>query len=680
MIMATRSAARCAAAALGAWLVAPGVCAAGETRPPAADRVLLHARIYTADAAHHVAGALALNDGRIAYVGDEAGARAYIGPHTKVRDLHGRLVLPGLIDSHIHPIDTLKTRGCDLASHPVSLAELARFVRACIRRQHTPPGQWVSVRQWSYGFGNAPDAAHPTLRAALDAASTRHPIHLLGDDGHHGAFNSVALAGARNPAGAVVGLSRATLATDFARFAGMAGTDATGEPDGAVNETLQSALDGPDAYAAEREDFAEVMTHPGQVMHQLNAAGITGMLDAALTAARLPFYETLRARDALTVRTTIAQFWEPERFRDERGQIDIAAMVGRATQERDRLRGDPLLRADVVKLFADGGIDGNPYADPPTLPNGAMLAPYLQPRFHVDGQGHPVLDGYVDPDSPACREARAHPEALATPASVAAFRQRNGFQPAQCRISRGELYQPAEELTALVRAFHRAGFALHIHVIGDRAARTAIDAIEAARADGGEDLGRDALAHLEIADPVDVARLGHDHLYVAFTYSWAYVDPEYDITTIPFLSRVTGTDVAALHAPGSYYEANAYPTRGVRDAGGIVLGCSDAPVASRDPRPFVNIARAVSRHAPGQRALNPAQALTLEEAIDSYTIDGARFLGFGAQAGSLEVGKSADFIVLDRDILALGARGDIDPIEGTRVLETWFRGRVVARR
>jgi len=228
-----------------------------------------------------------------------------------------------------------------------------------------------------------------------------------------------------------------------------------------------------------------------------------------------------------------------------------------------------------------------------------------------------------------------------------------------------------------VKRFHQEGFAMHIHVIGDRATRTAIDAIEAARAAGGPDLGRDGLAHLQLAHPDDVARIGRDHLYVAFTYAWAYTDPEYDLMVTPFLERVTGTSVSELDAPGSYFFSNGYPVRAVRDAGGIVVGGSDAPVDTRDPRPFVNMAKAVSRRRNGLPPLNAGQSISIRDAIDSYTVSGARFLGWGQESGSLERGKSADFVVLDRDILALADEGQVDGIEDTRVLETWFLGKPV---
>ena len=218
-----------------------------------------------------------------------------------------------------------------------------------------------------------------------------------------------------------------------------------------------------------------------------------------------------------------------------------------------------------------------------------------------------------------------------------------------------------------------------MHVIGDRAARTAIDAIEAARAAGGPDLGRDGLAHLELVSPEDVARIGRDRIYIAFTYSWSTVEPEYDLSVIPFIDHVNGNGAAALHPANGYYEKNAYPVRSVRDAGGLIVGGSDAAVATRDPRPFVNIARAVTRRLPGKPALYASESIPIRDAIDSYTIAGARFLGWEKEMGSLELGKSADFVIVDRNILELADHGDPETIEKTQVVETYFMGRRVYR-
>jgi predicted amidohydrolase YtcJ len=87
--------------------------------------------------------------------------------------------------------------------------------------------------------------------------------------------------------------------------------------------------------------------------------------------------------------------------------------------------------------------------------------------------------------------------------------------------------------------------------------------------------------------------------------------------------------------------------------------------------------RAVTRRVFGQPALNPSQAISMRDVIDAYTISGARFLGREQEAGSIEVGKSGDFIVLSQDILQLADAGHADDIRNTDVLETWFMGKEV---
>ncbi len=254
----------------------------------------------------------------------------------------------------------------------------------------------------------------------------------------------------------------------------------------------------------------------------------------------------------------------------------------------------------------------------------------------------------------------------------------HGFHPAQCRISSGTLEHPQDQLLEFARQFHRAGFTLHIHAIGDKAVRVAIDAIEAARRSDGVSTQPDAIAHLQVIAPSDIARIGRDRIYTAFTFAWANALKDYDLTVLPFIDRVSGNSDAAFYTARNYTWRQSYPAQSVLRAGGILVGGSDAPVETRDPRPFYNIQYAVTRQHPGLPRFNPAEALTIWQALDAYTINGARGLGLGGQIGSLEVGKEADFIVLDRDVLALAAdtKGR-QTIRDTRVLETWFTGRKV---
>ena len=654
--------------ALVALLLTAGIGSAGAVP---ADLVLTDARIYTADTHRSIAQALAVRDGRIVYVGSAAGAKDFIGPTTRVEAVGGRLVLPGLIDSHIHALGIVDLDVCNLRSEAKSLRALAEFVRGCIERYHVPAGEWVSVRQWNYSNGNEPDAEHPTLRAALDRASTSHPIQLLGNDGHHGAFNSAALARATNAAGKAIGYSKATLAGELQEYRKLVGVDVGGEPNGTVNEDARRRMGTPSLFAA---TVAELMKAPGRVTERLNSVGITGFLDASVRPEALPFYDALEKSGKLTARAELALFYDPDEIRTAASQPDWDRMVATATAVRTHFANDPLLHADFVKLFADGVLEGNPYAVPPTLPEVASIRPYLQPIFGRGRNGQLSVTGYVDTAAPLCVEVRAHPERYDSAAAATAFLKEHGYHPGQCQISTGQLQHERGVLLEFVRRFHLAGFGVHIHAIGDLAIRTAVDAIEAARAADGVTTTHDGLAHLQLVHPDDVARIGRDHLYLAFTYAWAYTDREYDLSVVPFFDRVHGGSSAALHPAGGYYEQNAYPVRALRDAGAILVAGSDAPVDTSDPRPFVNMAMAVTRRLPGQPALNAKQSVPIRDVIDAYTISGARHLHFDRDAGSLEPGKSADFIILDRDIVALADGGRPGDVAKTTVLATYFKG------
>ncbi len=638
-----------------------------------ADTVLTDARIYTA-AGGTLAEALAVRQGKLVYVGTAAGAQAFVGPRTKIVKAGGRLVVPGLVDSHIHPLDIVDLDVCDLASKAYSLKDLSAFVGACARRYHTAPGKWLRVHQWNPTAGNQPDADFPTLRVALDRAAPHAMVELLGNDGHHAVFNSAALATARAANGQVVGYSKATLAGEFAAWRKLVGTDPGGEPDGEVNEDARYAIDPNSMLYNELEAVAKV---PEKIPERLNSVGITAILDAMASPVGLPVYDKLLKSPHMTVRVNLAQFYDPSHTRTADGRVDYDGMVASAKAVRAKYASNPKLHADFIKLFADGVVEANPFSTPPTLGNAAMLQPFLQPIFTTDAGGHASVSGYVDTGSVICIEARAHPEKYQAATDIAAFTKSNGYHPGQCQISSGQLQHERDIELEYVKRMHLAGFNIHIHAIGDRALRTALEAIEAARAAERNGATHDGLAHVQLAHPADIARIGKDHLFVAFTYSWANVDLDYDMTVIPFLQKMTGNSLAARHIPGSYYEANTYPVRAVKEAGATLVAGSDAPVNTRDPQPFVNMAGAVTRRTPGEPVLNAAQTVPVRDVLDAYTINGARMLGRDAEIGSLEVGKSADFVLLDRDILALGDAGKGDDIAGTKVIETWFEGKRV---
>ena len=185
------------------------------------------------------------------------------------------------------------------------------------------------------------------------------------------------------------------------------GVDAHGEPDGQVNEEAQALMDtGFADYTGPAGGARATRAHslPAQSRRHHGGAGCRGHAEG------LPVYEKLLSAGHLTVHATLAQYFNPDRNRDAQGQIDYAGMVARATAVRDKYATNPLVRANFVKIFADGVAEGNPFATPPTLGNAAMLAPYLQPRFARDAEGRPTVIGYVDTDSALCQDVREHPE------------------------------------------------------------------------------------------------------------------------------------------------------------------------------------------------------------------------------------------------------------------------------
>jgi len=653
-------------------LAAARSATAAET---AADLIVTDAKIYTEDAQHSIAEALAVRGEKIVYVGSAVDVKRFMGPKTQVEMLNGRLVLPGLIDSHIHPLNIADVALCSLRSRPMPLKDLTASISKCLARYPTLPRQRIVVYLWTNTEGNQPDSKYPTLRAALDAVTTQVPIQLVGNDGLHDAFNSLALAQAKNAAGKVIGLSKATLATEFRQYRPLVEVDAAGEPAGVVSEKARDLLTPQSGFAV---DLGEVAKAPEKVTQKLNAAGVTGFLDARVGPEELPIYDKLYEGGHMTARAELALFYDLSQIHTPDWHADFDSIISKLIATRKKYAQNPLIRADFIKIFADGeSPDGNPYVVPPTQPTAAMLRPFLQPLFGRDASGNGTVTGYVDTASALCQTVRAHPDQYATKSAIQAFIKEHGHHPAQCKIYYGEPRYPREVILEYVRRAHAAGFSIHFHTFGSSAARVAIDAIEAARKADGNAKSHDGLAHLLFVDPTDISRFGRDHLYAAFTYAWIATDPEFDITAIPFYEKVIGNSYGALHSPGSYYESNAYPVRAIQAAGGTLVAGSDAPVGMNDPRPFVNMAQAVTRSRGGLPALNSKQSISLRDVLDAYTVHGADMLFLRDVAGSIEAGKSGDFIVLDRDILTLADSGRVGEVADTKVLETWFRGKKV---
>jgi predicted amidohydrolase YtcJ len=215
-------------------------------------------------------------------------------------------------------------------------------------------------------------------------------------------------------------------------------------------------------------------------------------------------------------------------------------------------------------------------------------------------------------------------------------------------------------LREAVTRLDAAGFQVHFHTIGDGAVREALDAIAAARAHNG-DLGhRHHLAHLELIDPADVPRFRELGAAANFQPLWAFADDYVTQLTIPFL--------------GPERSGRLYPIGSVYRSGAVVAFGSDWSVSSANPLEEIQVA--VTRMDPAggtTEPLVPQERIALPEALAAFTINAAWVNRLEKETGSIEVGKRADLVVLDRNLFAI----PVTEIAHTRALVTLFGGRVV---
>lgn len=220
-----------------------------------------------------------------------------------------------------------------------------------------------------------------------------------------------------------------------------------------------------------------------------------------------------------------------------------------------------------------------------------------------------------------------------------------------------------ERLGALVTRLDREGFQAHMHAIGDGAIRQGLDAIAAAsRANGPRDR-RPHIAHIQLFHPDDVARFKELGVVANMQPLWAYADSFIRTLTEPRL--------------GPERSKWLYPFGALRGAGAMLAGGSDWSVSSVNPLDAIQVAvtrRALEAPADAPAWL-PEHRLDLPTALAAYTNGGA-FVTFEEKAsGSIEVGKLADIIVLDKNLFEIPP----EDIHKARVVWTLFEGKDVFR-
>jgi hypothetical protein len=227
---------------------------------------------------------------------------------------------------------------------------------------------------------------------------------------------------------------------------------------------------------------------------------------------------------------------------------------------------------------------------------------------------------------------------------------------------RGKLNVEPDAFKALAVALDAEGFQIHVHAIGDRAIRVTLDALEAAREANGARDSRHHIAHLELIDPADIPRFRTLGVVANFQPFWASGDE--------YLLKLTEPELGPARSRWLY------PIRSVRDAGAEVAFGSDWDVSSLNPLDGIEVAVTHREPSKGPGSGPPwlaEETIGLPEAIAAYTIGGAYLDFTERETGSIETGKAADLIVLDKNLFAIPP----SRIHETKVLWTLLEGREV---
>jgi hypothetical protein len=221
------------------------------------------------------------------------------------------------------------------------------------------------------------------------------------------------------------------------------------------------------------------------------------------------------------------------------------------------------------------------------------------------------------------------------------------------------MFEPSV-LNRIVTALDGEGFQVHFHAVGDRAVRESLDAVEVAIAANGRRDARHHIAHLQLIHPLDIPRFGELGVVANFQPYWASPDESLTELFLPFIQHETARWI--------------YPIGSVQRSGAVVAFGSDWNVTS--PNPLLGIETAVTRADPYDEipgVLLPDERIDLHDALAAYTIHNAYLNHQEDRTGSIEVGKLADLVVLDRNLFEIEA----SEIADAKVLLTLLGGEPV---
>lgn len=539
-----------------------------------ADDVYRNGYIYTVDGFSSVAEAVAIKDGEFVAVGSNEFISEFIGNKTKVHNLREKMVMPGIVDVHVHPLRgaLAKYNFCSF-SEDLSMDDMLGAVQSCLKNKKQ--GEWLQGSKWNSNWVNDID------KSILDKIAPNNPVYLIDDTNHIAWVNSRALA--------LAGITKDTPDPEN----GIIDRDPkSGEPTGILKESASGLV-------------LNVLPPPSQdmliksakwVFEKLNSYGVTSFQAAQLDRNRLTAYRTMEDKGELTVR--MKANWD---YNTRYADAPRDEMLKRFDTREERGDRTELINPDGVKIYVDGVWMG--YA-----------SPYFDPYEGTHNHGSSNID--------------------------------------------------LPNLSSAVTELDSIGLSIMMHAVGDVAVRNAIDAVAAARKTNGSNGPRHLLAHTYSVHPDDKGR--GNNLNIAFEIS------------PPSLWYPSSLSRAAGKLIGRKRLNEAIPARTMLEAGDVICYGSDWDNVP-EPDPWLALEALITRQAPGfpeKGSVGRQEAIDIHRAIKVMTYNGAYALSIDDKAGSIEVGKKADMIILNQRLLHIPVRD----IHKTKVIKTLLNGRVVFNR
>lgn len=298
-----------------------------------ADLIVHNAKVLTVDARFSIAQAVAVKGERISAVGDNKEVLRHKGEKTRMIDAKGGTVMPGLYDSHTHPVGAATSELSEPLPNLQSLADVFAYIRK--KTTETPRGEWIVLR---YAFPTRLKEARFPTRAELDEAAPDHPVFYHA--GPAGLVNSAALK-----------KSGITRDTPNPPNGVIVKDPKTGEPTGMLRNAA-GVLKGVPGSKGSTGDKRQALK---KLFALYNAEGITSIADRNSNRAALDLYHALHKAGELTVRINVAQGCSPYGSREEIAKR-LDDLIGKDTLGGPTGVGGIWIRIGPIKFFLDGGM------------------------------------------------------------------------------------------------------------------------------------------------------------------------------------------------------------------------------------------------------------------------------------------------------------------------------------